>query len=425
MVFQRALGFAFLAAPASGFSLSLCSLLLLMTTCQTLSVRILRGHFCGRATPKKDGRDRLQATLLSLQQCLQELSCSEWNFSAGSLVPTRPCTASAVCSSTVYTQALLSSPITFPCGRVEHPLLHLLGVNKVSLGLWNPSRRPHPAPCSLQAIPCMQVEPPATCPVRDSQKRRAGTPSARLPRAALQGETSLDDRSKAWQELTDLFLRIVAWCSMQLDVFCRTAAFFILLSTANLFVGTCPLRRQHKKRNAVHLRVRGLLRGASIVWDFCIVAHLLPVAHAGKICKKPSRAVDEPEASHGATGRAVEVPQQPLHGGYDGSHSPPPPGGFPTGIRPVELFSQDVKFAVGLYEFQRPAYFFSVWSSEAQDEDELTALVLEEQVASAGQFQAIPVWPQPRGGAAAYIVTEPSEMPCPHSGVCRPYHFLC
>ena len=186
----------------------------------------------------------------------------------------------------------------------------------------------------------------------------------------------------------------------------RTVALFILLSTANLFARTCPLRRQHKKRNAVHLRVRGLLKGASVLWAFCIVAHLLPVAYAGKIGKKPSRTVDELEPPHGVAGRAVEVPPQPLYGGATGSQPPPLTGGPPSGIWPGEHFSQDVKFAVGLYEFQRPAYFFSVWSSEAQDEDELTALVLEEQVASAGQFQAIPVRPQPRGGAAAYIVTE-------------------
>ena len=271
--------------------------------------------------------------------------------------------------------------------------------------------------CSLTTLPCVQVEP---LPIL----MQAIQPSHRVVDAGgqqgliralpdLYGTTlhptlPYDSLSflgdEPWAPLDALIRAALQACVEHLLAFTRSAVLFFLLSTLHLFARTCHLQKGQAKRNKLQVRLRKSLQGAPVICALCVVAYLLPVVAAGRsngeICAVSSVAegptesgasVEEDQARHAAS--SGQSPSFQRHARWlDRPH--------------IGSWEPDVKFAVGLFRFQQPVYFFDVWSSDAQVEEELSALILEEQVGTAGQVQVIPAWPQPRGGAATYLVAE-------------------
>ena len=207
-----------------------------------------------------------------------------------------------------------------------------------------------------------------------------------------------------WAPLDALIRAALQACAEHLLAFIRSAVLFFLLSTFHLFARTCHLQKGQEKRNKLQVRLRKSLQGAPVICALCVVAYLLPVAAAGRsngeVCAV-SRVTEGPAESGASveedqTRHAASTGQSPSFQRHAGWLDRPLIGSW----------EPDVKFAVGLFRFQQPVYFFDVWSSDAQVEEELSALILEEQVGTAGQVQVIPAWPQPRGGAATYLVAE-------------------
>ena len=288
-----------------------------------------------------------------------------------------------------------------------------------------------PGPCSSPTSFVIRVEP---IPYRDVLVETPGLPPLRVASQLLQRRSSQDalplsgplsgwnvqahlpfssqhgQCDFSWAYAQDLLSRWLLGLAAQWSIFIRTSLLFILLSTAHLFVRTCPIRKGHPTRNRANVSVRKCLRGAPVIWALLAVAHLLPVAAAGKSSglgiehqvSSPTDAATRPSShtsvpSHGPDTTPARYPHQPGR---------PPDVSASTFTDSRGCQAEDFRFLICLYEFQKPAIFLSAWCSEARHEDELVALVLEEQVGGAGSKVIVPVSPQPRSNAVAFIASE-------------------
>ena len=200
----------------------------------------------------------------------------------------------------------------------------------------------------------------------------------------------------------DPWLCIWCWFAAQWGIFIRTGLLFILLSTLHLFAWTCHIRKGHGHRNRLSLCTRKCLRGAPIIWALFVVAHLIPVACAGRTVETEEGQQDRSTASLTSHCPASSARDGPCPVPTD---RPPEQSMLEVAVRDMPPFD-DFKFLICLYEFQLPATYTCAWASEAQQEDEFIVLILEEQVGQAGSKIVVPVSPQPRSHAVAVIVSE-------------------
>ena len=198
---------------------------------------------------------------------------------------------------------------------------------------------------------------------------------------------------------------IEAW----LTCFGRSCILFYLLACMHMWLWCIPCRAGKERTNRGIRAARGCLKGAPLVWAFCIVAYKLPVVTA------------MPSSSCGGISLTSDVEQAVVnrlgsdHLGHEGMFEGDASGANIRGA-PSLVVPSDFKLQVEIVQFQRPSFGMSVPLDGAVNMGHLRATVIYELDLDVTLSDLIPVSPQPSVDVAVFLaapVWMSRQMQCP------------